>query len=247
MARVMRLIWRLDYPVSYGFLDKLGTVRRVVVETVPNFWTNVIDGNILHSYVADYQNIKSGIAREMSVEAQSLNGQLSWRSGTDLARILQTEDFRNIDRIVRELIRIIDIREMKRVGVRFLGMGNFADGKGKAFQKFSNLIANAVISGVEDAVSGNNEDLAIVFTGKTKDGISYRIQCGPTSENDFVTFFQRPGDEKELEVLRQSDFSFDIDLFEFNTSFIEHNLFRWATTKLEKAVEVVAVFEKLAS
>jgi hypothetical protein len=44
-----------------------------------------------------------------------------------------------------------------------------------------------------------------------------------------------------------SDFSFDIDLFEFNTSFVERNLFRWATTTLEKAVGVVAVFEKLAS
>ena len=47
-------------------------------------------------------------------------------------------------------------------------------------------------------------------------------------------------------MLKQFDFSYDIDLFEFDTSFVEHNLFRWATTKLEKAVALVAGFEKLA-
>jgi hypothetical protein len=136
---------------------------------------------------------------------------------------------------------------MKRAGVRFLGMGNFADGKGGALQRFSNLIANNVVAGVENAVVGKNDDLAIILTGKSKDEISYRIQCGPSSQTDFITFFQQPGGDKELELLKLNDFSFDVDLFEFNTSFVEHNLFRWATTKLEKAVEVVAVFEKLAS
>ena len=247
MARVMNLIWRLDYPLSYSFMDKLGSMRRIVTETVPNYWTKVIDGNILYSYVADYHNIENGVARDMSVEVQSMNGQLRWRTGTDLARVLQTEDFRNINRIVQNLLKIIDVKEIKRAGVRFQGMGNFADGKGRGFQRFSKVITNNVVTGVENAVGGDNDDLAIIFTGKTKDGIGYRIQCGPSSQTDFITFFQQPPGEKELEILKLNDFSFDFDLFEFNTSFVEHNLFRWATTKLEKAVEVVAVFEKLAS
>jgi hypothetical protein len=46
----MRLIWRLDYSLSYNFMDKLGSVRRIVTETVPNYWAKVIDGNILYSY-----------------------------------------------------------------------------------------------------------------------------------------------------------------------------------------------------
>src|SRR5438128_9777138 len=78
----------------------------------------------------------------MSVEVQSMNGQLRWRTGTDLARVLQTEDFRNINRIVQDLLKIIDVKEIKRAGVRFQGMGNFADGKGRAFQRFSKVITN---------------------------------------------------------------------------------------------------------
>jgi hypothetical protein len=247
MARVMRLIWRLDYPQSYSFMDRLGTVRRIVGETVPEYWTTISDGNILYSYVAIYQNSESGVSRDMSVETQSLNGQLRWGSGIDFVRVFQTDDFRNTEKIVRELLRVMDVKDMKRAGVRFLGMGTFADAKGGAFQRFSRLIANDVVTGVENAVDGNNDDLAIVLTGKTKDEISYRIQCGPSSRNDFITFFQQPSSEKEWENLKRYDFSFDIDLFEFNIYFVERNLFGWATTKLEKAIEVVSVFEKLAS
>ena len=148
---------------------------------------------------------------------------------------------------MQDLFRVIDVKEMKRAGVRFQGMGSFSDGKGRALQRFSNFIASKLITGVENTIGGNNDDLAIILTGKTKDEIRYKIQCGPSSQTDFITFFQQPASAKELELLKLNDFSFDIDLFEFNTSFVEHNLFRWATTKLEKAVEVVAVFEKLAS
>lgn len=243
----MNLIWRLDYSLSYHLLDKFGTVRRIVAETVPNYWTSIIDGNILYSCIANYQNIEDGISRQMSVEPQSLNGLLRWRSGTDLTRVLQTEDFRRLNRIVETIIKAIDVREMRRLGVRFQGMGNFADGRRNALQRFSHIIAGNVFTGIENMVGGSIDDMAVVLTGKTKDEISYRIQCGPSSANDLITLFQQPGNEKELEFLRLNDFTFDIDLFEFNTSFVEHNLFRWATTKLEKAVEVVAVFEKLPS
>ena len=93
MARLMSLIWRLDYSTSYSFMDKLGSVRRIVEETIPNYWTKVIDGNFLYSYVADYQSIESGISRNMSVEVQSLNGLLRWRTGTDLARFCKQKTF----------------------------------------------------------------------------------------------------------------------------------------------------------
>ena len=247
MAKVMRLIWRLDFPLSHNFLDKLGTVRKIVGETIPNYWNTVTDGPFQYSFVANYNNINSGLSREMSVELQSLNGSLTWISGTDMARVLQTEEFRNTNRIIQELTRTMDVREVKRIGARFYGMGNFPQGMGRPLQIFSRYIEKRIVDGVEAALRGNNDDMAIIFTGKTDAEVSYRVHVGPSSRNDFVTFFQRSGSGQELEIFKLNDFSFDIDLFEFNTSFAERNLFRWATTTLEKAVGVVAVFEKLAS
>jgi hypothetical protein len=246
MAKVMRLIWRLDFSLSYNFLDKLGTVRKILGETIPNYWNTVADGPIQNSFFANYNNTDSGLSREMSVELQSLNGSLTWISGTDMTRVLQTEEFRNTNRIIQELSRTMDVREVRRIGARFYGMGNLPQGIGRPLQIFSRYIEKKIIEGVEAALGGNNDDLAIIFTGKTNDEVSYRVHIGPSSRNDFVTFFQRSGSERELEMLKMNDFSFDIDLFEFNTSFVERNLFRWATTTLEKAVGVVAVFEKLA-
>lgn len=136
---------------------------------------------------------------------------------------------------------------MKRAGLRFLGAGSFRDTKKGGFRRFSNLISKDFFGEIEKSVDGDTEDLAITLTGKTKDNLGYRIACGPTAKSDLVTLFLLPTEDTKSEMLKEYDFSFDIDLFEFNTSFLEHNLFRWATTKLEKAVEVVATFEKVAS
>lgn len=246
MASVIRLIWRLDHPLSYNFMDKLGTVRKIITDTAPKFWQNVADGNLLYSFTADYLNNETGAARNMTAELQSLNGELRWRTGTDLPRVFQTDEFRNIDRIVRELMRVLEIREMRRAGIRFQGMGRFADGKGGGFRRFTSLVSRDFVGNVEAALRGKNEDLGIQFNGKTEDEIHYRIVCGPAARTDFATVFSQAAGEKEAEMLKQFDFSYDIDLFEFDTSFVEHNLFRWATTKLEKAVALVAGFEKLA-
>lgn len=90
--------------MSFAFLDNLGRVRRAVSETVPKFWDSVSDGNFLYSIVATAQAAPNGTSKDMSIELQCLNGQLRWQSGIELGRVLQTEDFRGINRIVESLL-----------------------------------------------------------------------------------------------------------------------------------------------
>lgn len=247
MSRLINLIWRLDYGLSSSFLDKLGTVRKTLQNTEPKFWSTVGDGALVYSFSAQYQDLAKGISRQMSAELQSLNGSFEWKSGTELERVLQAEEFRRVNRIVQEILRIIEVKELRRVGIRFRGMGTFADGKGGGFRRFADLLRRAFVNSIERALMGKTDDLSFTFTGKTDDSVNYRITIGPRSEADFATLFAGPIENKLREVLSQNDFTFDIDLFEQNTSFVEHNLFRWATTKHLKATEIVASLTKLSS
>jgi hypothetical protein len=247
MAMLMRLIWRLDYPLNYEFQNNLGKVRKALFETVPKYWNVLTDGAYAYSFTANYRNMEHRTAREISVELQSINGTFQWSNGTDLVRVLQTEEFRNLDRVVREISRIISLRDITRAGFRFLGLGRFKEKSGTNLEQFTKQLSNKFVTGFEKSMSGRIQDLAVTLVGKTDDSMNYRIACGPTSANDSATLFGPSAGDKEVEILKEYDFTFDIDLFEFNASFVEHNLFRWGTTKLERAVAAVAMLESIGT
>ncbi len=83
--------------------------------TVPRFWDSVGDGALHSSYVGTAA--KSGTARFISVEPNSLNGDLEWHTGTAWERFLADESFRGIDKVVRELTRVCEIKTLARAGL----------------------------------------------------------------------------------------------------------------------------------
>ena len=50
-AQIIKLIWRLDFAISYAYLDKRGSALNAMTNTVPNFWDTVGDGTVHLSYV----------------------------------------------------------------------------------------------------------------------------------------------------------------------------------------------------
>jgi hypothetical protein len=55
MAQIVKLIWRLDYGVSYAYIDKRGAALNILSNTVEKFWDVVGDGQIPMSFVARMQ------------------------------------------------------------------------------------------------------------------------------------------------------------------------------------------------
>src|SRR4051812_16010257 len=53
MARVIRLLWRLDFDVSYPYLDKRGSALQILNGTVEDFWTTVAPGTLPLSFIAE--------------------------------------------------------------------------------------------------------------------------------------------------------------------------------------------------
>jgi hypothetical protein len=239
VARVIRLLWRLDYTASYVYLDKRGAALNALTNTVPNFWDTVADGTIHASYLGT--STKDNVFRFISLEPNSLNGEMQWSSGTDMKSVLQEGPFRSTNNVVREILKVCDIRVLARAGIRFFCVSKFADGNRNRERTFNQL--DSGMRTLAASSLGSIEDIGIILEGKAQDGIGYRVTFGPFAEkNATMNLLQKPPNPDDLKALADYDLFFDVDLFETNFSFVEHSLFRWAETKLAKAINFIAKY-----
>jgi hypothetical protein len=178
--------------------------------------------------------------RTCSLEPTSVNGAIEWRTGIELGRALQDASFRGADEIVRELLRLLEVKSVSRAGIRIFCTENFADGKRGAHERVLHLIGGELRKKTETAV-GPIRDLGIIFEGETTDHFNYRAVFGPYEKKNIELTLEKKPTDAEYERLGEADLFFDIDLFETNFSFAEHSLFRWANTKLAKAIDFIAL------
>ena len=117
MAQLIRVIWRLDYNVSYAYLDSPGTVLRILAETVPGFVPNLSEGIGNHSFVAERKG--NGEYTTISTEPASLIGSMEWAEGVELSRVLAHDNFRNCEKIAKALLHHFQVKLVNRAGIRF--------------------------------------------------------------------------------------------------------------------------------
>jgi hypothetical protein len=242
MAQIIKLIWRLDYPISYTYLDKRGAALKVLNDTVERFWDVIAEGQNSTSLTARTE--KEDAFRVFSLETNNMNGAIEWRRGTDLSRALQDASFRAVDRIVLELLRLLDIRALTRAGLRVMCTEKFADGRSGAHKRIFALVDGELRKSTEAGV-GSIKDVAITFEGETTDHFNYRAIFGPYDKKNVEQALEKKPTEAEYKILGEPDLFFDIDLFETNFSFAEHTLFRWANTKVAKATNFIALCTKI--
>ncbi|WP_409192434.1 hypothetical protein [Bradyrhizobium sp. RDM4] len=242
MAKVVRLLWRLDFEPSYAYLDRRGSALRILTETVPKFWTTMGPGTIAQSFAA--QKTEEGKSHtNFSWETTSINCNTEWPAGVEMDHLFDNPIIRGVDRIVKEALKLGEIRVMARAGVRLFCAEKFAKKSEKpSFGRFSQLIDGDFQAGLVKTV-GPAEDVAIIYEGTDADGLGYRVQFGPYApKNPAFNFLKDWG--KLPEALDSNDLFFDIDIFEQNLSFVEHSLYRWASTKVAKAATFVEFCSK---
>jgi hypothetical protein len=243
MARIVKLIWRLDYESSYAFLNQQGEALRILNTTIEGFWDNVGVGALPSSFIGHRK--RDRCAHFLSLEITSMNGAIEWLGGNDLDKALGTEAFRAIDRITAELLKLCEIRAVTRAGLRLGCVAKFAHREQQAQKRIQGLLSNSLKQKTVTAL-GPIKDVAITFEGTTPDNVNYRSTFGPYERKNIDLLLQgdKPTDN-EYKLLDESDLFFDIDLFEKNFSFKEHKLYRWSSTKVDKALDLIKVYSEI--
>ena len=131
-----------------------------------------------------------------------------------------------MDRIVKDALKLGEVRVVKRAGVRVFCVEKFAKKKEQpAADRVGRLVDAQFQEGLFKTV-GAAEDVAFIYEGTTDDGLGYRAQFGPyATKNPGFVFLKEWGEfSKQLD---ENDLFFDIDIFQTNFSFEEHSLYRW--------------------
>jgi hypothetical protein len=235
MARVIKLIWRLDYTASFAFFDKPGSALRLLNHTVEEFW-NIVGDGANRSLYAQHQDAER--FRTFSVEPVGMNGTMEWLSGIELNRVFRDDAFRGVDRIAKELMKLCEIKLLLRAGLRMFCVENFADGRKDALRRVSGLLGENFYRQAALRL-GLVNDLGLVLEGEAEDKVRYRAMFGPYARKNVEQALQRKPTIEQYEALDGFDLYFDIDLYETNISFVEHSVYRWAETKVHKAEEFI--------
>jgi hypothetical protein len=236
MARVIRLLWRLDFDVSYAYLDKRGSALKVLTETVENFWTNVGPATFPLSFAAE--KLEDAAHTSFSWEMNNINGSIEWPVGIEMDRLLESTQFRATDRIVKDALKLAEVRLLNRAGIRVFCVEKFAkESKRANVEKVAGLVVPQFREGVASTL-GRTDDFALIYEGTSEDGLGFRAQFGPYLPKNPSMVFQRKWSEL-TKPLDANDLFFDIDVFETKFSFAEHSLYRWGSTKVAKAATFI--------
>ena len=241
MATVIKIVWRFDFPVNYSFLDKYGTVARLILETVPNFFPQIAEGAPRTALIGSYAG--SDEIRNITVETTSISGTLEWIGGIDIARLPSDDQFRNINRVADEILKALAIKNVIRGGFRVYCLGKRAP-KVLSKNMFMSSIDPRIAHGIE-SVLGTASDIGFIIEGSNKEALKYRLNFGPFEEKNIAIAFER---EVEISPRIREDLPqlfYDLDISESAFMLSQPSLYKWSRTKLEKAVEIVTFFDQL--
>lgn len=233
MAALFRLVWRFDFDVSSAFLDKRGTAFKLLTQETGEFWSRSgFHTNIRDSFFAD--RLSPNGVRNIVVEPNSISGVFEWYDGMDPAKLLQTEEFKTVDRLLKGLMKHCEITKLNRGGIRLFAVTGPKEENADRLQK-SLAVLNGGAREFFITSLNNVTDIAFILEGEMADALKYRLQFGPTEEKNIRVSVQNASDSTDFSALLKYRFIADFDLYETNFSFVEHSFFRWARTKLDKA------------
>lgn len=240
MTRAIKMYWRFDFPFSAEYLDRRGTALKLIEGTVPNFWSQIGEGNaILSSWVGTTD--KDNVARHLSLEPSSINGFIEWREGVDLDHVAESESVTGVSKVVDAILKEFHIADMKRVGVRFAGVAKFGTEGQKPVERFVARLKNDFTDKAK-GILGSVEDIGMTLEGANEDDLHYRATFGPYAQrNAEMTFDRHKPTKEQYDEFAKNDIFFDVDHWELDTSFAEHTLFRWTKAKVAKVSAFVTI------
>lgn len=228
MAKIIRFIFRLDYDLSYEFMERQVEVFKLIHGFEPDFW-KLVEESVDRTLRGVYTNQERTEYRELILEPKVLHLQLETLEGFEFNEFLGSNLLSILSRQIAALCDLCKIEKVRRVGLRV----NVADGYGEEYEdsltNFMSLMNESLVNSLTKIV-GEPKDAGIVVDGATPYGTNYKILFGNFRKSDIVKTVQRVRVPKDHEF--PYHVSGDFDFWHFDTTFKGITLARWTKDKL---------------
>ncbi|MBA1143697.1 hypothetical protein [Mesorhizobium neociceri] len=234
-VKLIKILWRLDYDLSYAVYDKRGACIRTLLDTVPDFLTKVGEARAENRVSGETED--SAPAINISIDPNSISGAIEWPFGTALVGVLQHTAFRNVNKVASELMAIAEVAKVKRFGIRFIVLIKSAK-LPLRFGSVDHMFDEGASKSIRD-ILGDIKDAAVIVEGKAEDSVNYRVSYGPFAQKNIDMHLAKTKDDIDPEYYSDYNAVVDLDLFELDFFLLEKSLFRWSSTKVDKAEKLV--------
>ena len=163
---------------------------------------------------------------------------MEWYKGIELSKVLQTDEFRSLDRILKSFLKHCQVGKLNRAGIRFIVTAGPKEDTSQRLQRNLQLFTDSARKFAAKHL-GTIKDIGIAWEGELDPSLKYKFLFGPLEAKNIKNFLQYPTDDAAFSSLLKSQYFADVDLYEQNISFVEHSLYRWSRTKLEKAQDLL--------
>jgi len=249
MAKLIKVIWRLDYNISYAYLNSIGTSAKILSDTVPKFIHTLSEGVANHALIGERK--ARGEYVIMGIELNTLNCTLEWLEGIELDRLLIHDNFRNSEKIAKSLLQNNEVKMINRAGIRFFFLEKQTGVLNS--NSFHDVFVHSQALDRCKRALGPPTDVGVVVEGARDDKLSYRATFGPSALKN-INMSLTPGGLDHLMTeneYRTIFFSYsifcDLDIYETNFMMVDASIYKWATSKLEIATEFAHSFAPTAT
>ncbi|MBZ9974630.1 hypothetical protein [Mesorhizobium sp. BR-1-1-10] len=234
-VKLIKILWRLDYDLSYAVYDRRGACVRTLLETIPDFLTKVGEARAQNRVTGETE--EGAPAINISIDPNSISGAIEWPLGTALKGVLQHPAFRNVNKVASELMAIAEVAKVKRFGIRFIVLIKSAK-LPRRYGSVDHMFDEGASRSIRD-ILGNIEDAAVVVEGKAEDSVNYRVSYGPFAQKNIDLHLAKSKDDIDPDYYSGYNAVVDLDLFELDFFLLEKSLFRWSSTKVDKVEKFV--------
>ncbi len=235
MILVLRLIFRVDFEIRPEYIANFSDLFSLFYDEKKDFWTTYSVGG---NFALNGERIRPNGLCRLNVEPVSANGLIEWTAGLPLNKVFDDDEFRVVNRYIDEMFKKSKTSRLQRCGCRLQVISS----KGFATteeQFIGNPLRSSVVSSL-DSIS----DVGITIEGESDDKVLYRVVIGPAKPKNLNASFSRPLRGEELEALSSQALYMDIDLYENSMSIAGRSYAKWASTKFEKAANLIGAFEQ---
>jgi hypothetical protein len=209
--KIFKSIFRLDFPLAYKILDKLGEYLEIIDKqaTEPPFTKG--NGNVdLLQHSLTYNGKVGDDAFTLTLDLKTFNGVIEFLKGCDIGELARFPLFNFADELIHKLDED-HVSKYDRIGFRSLII---IEEKNFKFRPLRDYIwkLNSIFGDALSDFFEEREDIGLVFESKEKDNSEYvRLRLGPYQKNERLKYFEATGDIEEGMIL-------DIDMWQRKVS-----------------------------
>lgn len=234
MSHVFRLVFRFDFDLCPGLMDRPGEALQILSPPGDKFWAGISESTGKHLFSLRFDE-KGHVHRSLSFEPKALFGVMEFGRGVHIEEIEHHDDFVEVSERCKSLMNQFDISSVARGGVRAHIGAKSGIERTRIAQKFMGVVRSP-IEEITAKELGAASDIMISYDGKDRDEILYHFHCGPLTKDNIARQILNDIPEPDADQILEDGFDmlFDIDLYEQSFDFTGQSLSSWSKTKFPK-------------